>query len=85
MKRIVLAVALLLLAADARAQVVTVSSLGPSAPVSTVANLPACNAATQGALYLVTDALLPAALANVAGGGAVKVLVVCNGANYIVS
>jgi hypothetical protein len=35
-------------------------------------------------MYFVTDALLPAALAIVASGGAVKVGVTCNGTNWIV-
>jgi hypothetical protein len=35
-------------------------------------------------MYIVTDALTPVALATVAGGGAVKVPVICNGTNWIV-
>lgn len=53
--------------------------------MTTVAALPACTASTRGFLYGVTDALLPAALAAVTGGGAVVVTVFCNGTNWIVS
>lgn len=55
-----------------------------SAPSSTTAGLPACSAATSGFLYQATDALTPVALSILAGGGAVKVLVICNGTNWIV-
>lgn len=48
------------------------------------AQIPACNAGLAGTSYLVTDALLPAALAILAGGGAVVVSVTCNGTNWIV-
>lgn len=51
---------------------------------TTVAALPACATATRGTMYVVTDALLPAALATVANGGAVVVGVLCNGTNWIV-
>lgn len=51
---------------------------------TTVASLPTCNAGSKGLMLLVTDALLPAALAIVAGSGAVVVSVVCNGTNFIV-
>jgi len=56
----------------------------PQAPTSTIGNLPACTATTQGQIYLVTDALLPTLLATVAAGGAVKAAVMCNGSNYVV-
>lgn len=56
----------------------------PTRPVVTVSGLPACGAGTQGAMYLVTDALAPVALAIVGAGGAVKVGVICNGTNWIV-
>lgn len=57
----------------------------PTLPSSTVASLPTCNSASKGVQYLVTDALLPAALANVAGSGAVVIAVTCTGTNWIVS
>lgn len=54
----------------------------PSAPI---ASLPACNVGNQGLMYIVTDALLPAVLSVVVAGGAVRVAVICNGSNWIVS
>jgi hypothetical protein len=54
------------------------------ATYATVSVLPACTAAQQGIMYMVNDATAPAALATVAGGGAVHVGVTCNGANWIV-
>ena len=56
----------------------------PKAQSSTVSGLPSCTAALQGTLFIATDALTPVALSTVTGGGAVKVLVFCNGANWIV-
>lgn len=56
----------------------------PVAPTATVSTLPTCNSAARGTLYIVTDALIPAALATVAGSGAVVVGVICNGTNWIV-
>ena len=67
----------------AAAHAETISVSPPTTPQiisSTVANLPTCNAAAAGRLYLVTNALLPASLATVVGGGIVVVPVVCNGA-----
>lgn len=49
----------------------------------TVGTLPACNSTRKGSLYMVTDALLPTFLATVSGGGAVSVLVMCNGSNWV--
>lgn len=57
----------------------------PVAPLSVVASLPTCAAGTKGAIYMATDALTPVALSTVVGGGAVNVLVVCNGTNWIVA
>lgn len=54
------------------------------AVTSAVASLPTCNAGTQGTIRHVTNALLPVALTTVAGGGAVRVIVFCNGSNWIV-
>ncbi len=56
---------------------------GAVALSSTVGALPACNAAIKGQIYFVTDALLPALGAIIAGGGAVNALVFCNGTNWI--
>lgn len=56
----------------------------PQRSVVVISSLPTCNAGTKGAMYLVTDALLPAALATVASGGAVVVGVTCNGTVWIV-
>lgn len=63
----------------------TVSGAAVTLPSSTVSGLPTCNAGATGRLALVTDALLPAILSTVAGSGAVKVQVLCNGSNWIVS
>jgi hypothetical protein len=49
-----------------------------------VGSLGTCDAGATGQVKFVTDALLPASLAIVAAGGAVKVPVFCNGANWIV-
>lgn len=56
----------------------------PTRPTATISNLPACGAGTQGAMYFVTDALLPVALAAVGAGGAVKIGVTCNGTTWVV-
>lgn len=50
----------------------------------TAASLPTCNAASTGVVYQVTDSLLPALGIVVAGGGAVSVLVRCNGTSWLV-
>lgn len=51
---------------------------------STIAGLPACAGGTKGYMYLVSNALLPVALATVASGGAVNIGVTCDGSNWIV-
>jgi hypothetical protein len=60
----------------------------PTRPIATVgaggSQLPTCNTGTKGAMYIVTDALTPVAIATVVGGGAVSIGVTCNGANWIV-
>jgi len=60
----------------------------PTRPLATVgaggSQLPTCNSTTKGAMYMVTDALTPVAIATVVGGGAVSIGVTCNGANWIV-
>lgn len=55
------------------------ATLSFSLPSSTVGNLPTCNAGAAYQMRAVSDALLPAALATVAGGGAIKVAVMCDG------
>jgi hypothetical protein len=55
------------------------------APLSTASGLPSCGSSSKGALYMVTNALTPVALSTVVGGGAVAVLVACDGTNWIVS
>jgi hypothetical protein len=54
------------------------------AVIATVAGLPTCNGAAEGTRSQVNNALAPAALSTVAGGGAVHVSVYCNGTNWIV-
>jgi hypothetical protein len=56
----------------------------PQRPVTTVGSLPTCNSGTQGQMMFVTDALAPVALSAVAGSGAVKIGVTCNGTSWIV-
>jgi hypothetical protein len=62
----------------------TIGCAAPTRPTATVSTLPTCNSGAQGQMYFVTDSLLPAALAIVAAGGAVKIGVTCNGTNWIV-
>lgn len=81
---LVLAISVGMLAA-AHAYTTLSPSLTPQAVSTTVASLPSCTTALRGSLYIVTDSLLPVALATVAGGGAVVVPVVCNGTAWIVS
>ncbi len=52
-------------------------------PVSTVAQLPAV-ASSQGLLRMVTDANATTRLATVAGGGSNKIVVFCDGSNWII-
>ena len=56
----------------------------PQRPTTTVGSLPTCNSTSQGQMMFVTDALAPVALSAVAGSGAVKIGVTCNGASWIV-
>jgi hypothetical protein len=59
--------------------------VAPTRPTTTVAVLgTTCTSGQQGQMFIVTDALVPAALAIVAGSGAVKIGVTCNGTNWIV-
>lgn len=53
-------------------------------PGTTVATLPTCNSGAAGRIAFVTDALTPAALATLIGGGAVPVLAFCNGSTWVV-
>ena len=50
--------------------------------VTTIGALPTCNSGMSAAAYYVTDANAPTWNATLAGGGAVKVLAVCNGTNW---
>ncbi len=53
-------------------------------PVSTVAQLPTCDVSHLGYMRVVTDAAAaPVYGAVVAAGGSVKVLVMCNGVNWV--
>ena len=49
----------------------------------TVSGLPACNSSFEGQLEGVTDAVSPAYLATVIGGGSVHVPVYCNGTSWV--
>jgi len=51
-------------------------------PVYTVSTLPTCGAGLNGAAAYVTDATTPAYNATLTGGGAVRVLAICNGTNW---
>lgn len=74
----------LLLASSAHAEVMTALN-PPFIPMNTtVAGLPACTAANTGVVYRVTDALTPLLNIAVVGGGAVAVIVRCNGTNFLV-
>lgn len=49
---------------------------------TTVAQLPTCNANSQGQIRVVSDATSPAYNATIAGSGAVITMVLCNGTNW---
>jgi hypothetical protein len=53
-------------------------------PVTTFANLPACNSGNEGLRWGISDATAPTSLSNAAGGGAVHVAVYCSSTNWIV-
>ena len=59
-------------------------SSGQILPKTIVSSLPSCVAGIEGMVYAVSDALLPAALSAITGGGAVHVLAYCNGTTWIV-
>ena len=61
----------------------TGNTTGATATQSTVGGLPACNVSTKGQIWFVTDALLPALGVIVANGGAINVMVFCNGTNWV--
>jgi hypothetical protein len=82
--KVIIAFLLGLAVSAAVAQNVQSPSMSNTVPRVTVANLPACGAGTEGLIYGVTDALVPAALSAVAGSGAVHTLVYCNGTSWIV-
>jgi hypothetical protein len=85
MTRVAILVLIMLLAVVARADGIFaygIPSFGQTS--STVAALPNCTAALTGLIYTVTDALGPALNILVVGGGAVTVLVHCNGTVWVV-
>ena len=53
-----------------------------TATILTVATLSTCNAGAEGTMSAVSDALAPAFLATVVGGGAVHTAVYCDGTNW---
>jgi hypothetical protein len=52
-------------------------------PSSTIANLPACNAAASGQMRMVSDATAPTYNGALTGGGAVVTMVLCNGTAWL--
>jgi hypothetical protein len=66
----------------------TLASARMPRPAATVGSggsqLPTCNAAAKGQMYIVSDALSPIAIATVVGGGGITIGVTCNGSNWIV-
>jgi len=56
----------------------------PVRPAYAAASLPACGAATTGGMAWVTDANATTFLSTVAGGGANKVPVSCDGTNWVI-
>jgi hypothetical protein len=54
-------------------------------PNGLVAALPPCNGGTNGAVMVVTNALTPVVGSIVVTGGAVTVLIHCNGTNWVVA
>ena len=70
----------------AHAQLSIISGPAPSTssiPNVLVAGLPACSATNLGQVYVVTNALTPTILVAVVGGGAVVILVHCNGTAFV--
>jgi hypothetical protein len=59
-----------------------VTNGGIRLPVTTVAALPACNGASRGLVYAVSDAASPTYDNTLTGGGAMSVPAYCNGANW---
>jgi hypothetical protein len=53
-------------------------------PSKATSALPACSASLTGQVYLVTDALLPVVGSILGGGGAIQVLIHCNGTNWVI-
>lgn len=60
-----------------------VSSLSSQVVITTVAGLGTCNAGAEGTRKGVSDALTPAFLVTVVGGGAVHSPVYCDGSNWV--
>lgn len=69
--------------ASAEAETITQSPMPPLI-VTQTSGLPICNTATQGLIFVVTDALLPVVGSLLGGGGLITVAVRCNGTNYLV-
>jgi hypothetical protein len=59
-------------------------SQGVKLATRTFATLPTCNAGAAGQLFYVTDSNSATFNANMAGGGANKVMAMCNGTNWTV-
>lgn len=70
---------------NATAAALTVNSVAqaPQVNTSTVANLTTCGASQEGAIRGVTDALAPAFLTALTGGGTVHAPVYCNGTAWV--
>lgn len=83
-RAVILVVVLLNGLGRAEAESMVISPPPQFVPTTVVASLPACSASNNGIIYKVTDALTPVVLAAVVGGGAVTLLVQCNGTNFIV-
>jgi hypothetical protein len=50
---------------------------------TTIANLPVCNAASQGQIRMVSDATAPTYNGVLTGGGAVVIMTFCNGTAWL--
>ena len=61
----------------------TGTAVGPTIGQSTVGTLPACSVSNKGQVLFVTDALAPVLGVSIVAGGAVNVMVFCNGASWI--
>lgn len=75
-----------LIITEVKAQISCPSLSNPLAgiPIVTIANLPTCNAGSNGLIYQVTNALAPIVAALPIAGGLVTTLVHCNGTIFVV-